>query len=92
MTTYIAEDGTLITDDMVDRWAAEAEAGFPDCEVTEFVGHPEEVHARMAMTPRTIRASAVLWDLIDAEATRAGLSASAWTRQALADAIARAHG
>lgn len=90
--SYIAENGTVITDELVDRWAGEAEAGFPDSEIEPFTGHPEDVHARTAMTPRTIRASNVLWELIDAEASRAGLSVSAWTRQALADAVAHARG
>lgn len=30
----IAENGTEITDELVDRWAEEAENGFPGAEVT----------------------------------------------------------
>ena len=35
---YIAENGTEITDELVDRWAEEAENGFPGAEVTPFEG------------------------------------------------------
>lgn len=86
--SYIAENGTVITDEMVDRWAAEAEAGFPNCDVEVFAGHPEETHSRVAMTPRTTRASDVLWGLVEAEARRSGQTTSAWARQALAEAVA----
>lgn len=88
--TYIAENGTLITDDMVDQWASEAEAGFPGAQIDTFTGHPEDVHTPTTMTPHTIRTSAALWNLIEVEARRRGMSTSAWTRQALADALARA--
>lgn len=35
---YIAENGTEITDELVDRWAEEAENGFPGAEVTRSRG------------------------------------------------------
>lgn len=35
---YIAENGTEITDELVDRWAEEAENGFPGAEVTPVRG------------------------------------------------------
>lgn len=43
---YIAENGTEITDELVDRWAEEAENGFPGAEVT-----PRSRGARGRPTP-----------------------------------------
>jgi hypothetical protein len=40
MSDYITDDGFAITDEMVDRWAADAEAGFPDSTVTPVDGRP----------------------------------------------------
>ncbi|PLS29892.1 hypothetical protein Uis1B_2273 [Bifidobacterium margollesii] len=41
-TTYIAENGAEITDELVDRWDEEAENGFPGAEVTPFEGRAWE--------------------------------------------------
>ena len=34
MKRYVAKDGTPITDEMVERWAQEAEDGFPNSTLT----------------------------------------------------------
>ena len=39
---YIAENGTPITDQLVEKWAAEAEAGFPGATVEPFEGRAWE--------------------------------------------------
>ncbi|EIK84435.1 MULTISPECIES: hypothetical protein [Gardnerella] len=40
--TYTAENGFVITDDIVDKWAAEAEGNFSGATVTEFSGRAWE--------------------------------------------------
>ncbi|BDR52274.1 hypothetical protein KIM372_01810 [Bombiscardovia nodaiensis] len=41
--TYLSQDGTAITDEMVDRWADEAENGYPDsADIRPAEGRPWE--------------------------------------------------
>jgi hypothetical protein len=51
MGQYIADNGTVITDDMVEKWAAEAEGGFSGADVTPFEGRAWETHTE-ALNPR----------------------------------------
>ena len=66
---YIAENGTEITDELVDRWAEEAENGFPGAEVTPFEGRAWEADTE-PLRPRTIRLSDTMGHLIEADAKR----------------------
>lgn len=59
---YVAENSVEITDDMVDRWAEEAEGGFSDAEVVPFEGRAWEVDTE-PLKPRTIRVSDTMWHL-----------------------------
>lgn len=59
MTTYIADNGTEITYDMVARWAQEAENGFPDSIIEPIQDRPWETEGQ-TLTPRTVRMSDTL--------------------------------
>lgn len=86
--TYIAENGTEITDELVDRWAEEAENGFPGAQITPFEGRAWETDTE-PLRPHTIRLSDTMWHLIEADAKRSHMSLSAWTRAAMADRLSR---
>lgn len=83
---YIAENGTGITDELVDKWAREAEDGFPGAEVTPFEGRAWETRTE-PLRPRTIRLSDTMWHLIEADAKRRHMSVSAWTRAAMTERL-----
>ena len=86
MSQYIADNGTVITDDMVDRWASDAENGFPGSIVEPFEGRAWETHTE-SLKPRTIRVSDTLWNLVEANAKARHMSVSEYTRQTLAQSI-----
>lgn len=83
---YIAENGTEITDELVDRWDEEAENGFPGAEVTPFEGRAWEADTE-PLRPRTIRLSDTMGHLIEADAKRNHMSVSAWTRAAMTERL-----
>ena len=86
MSQYIADNGTVITDDMVDRWAKDAEEGFPDSIVEPFEGRAWETRTE-PLKPRTIRVSDTLWNLVEANAKARDMSVSEYTRQVLVQSI-----
>lgn len=83
---YIASNGTPITDEMVDRWAQEAEDGFPDDIVEPVSGRPWERETQ-PLRPRTIRMSDTTWHLVEQAAAREHISVSEWARRAMGDAL-----
>lgn len=87
---YIAENGTPITDELIEKWAAEAESGFPGAIVTPVEGRAWEKDTE-PLKPRTIRLSDTMWALIDKAAADCKVSPSVWTRQALAEALSHNH-
>lgn len=80
--TYTAENGFVITDDIVDKWAAEAEGNFSGAAVTEFSGRAWEDETQ-PLKPRTVRLSDTVWHLIEDDAKRRKMTVSAWTRKAI---------
>lgn len=80
--TYTAENGFVITDDIVDKWAKEAEDNFSGAIVTEFTGRAWEDETQ-PLKPRTVRLSDTVWHLIEADAKRRKMTVSAWTRNAI---------
>ena len=86
MSQYIADNGTVITDDMVDRWARDAETGFPNSIVEPVEGRPWEAHTE-PLKPRTIRVSDTLWNLVEANAKARHMSVSEYTRMTLTQSI-----
>ncbi|KAB7787019.1 hypothetical protein [Bifidobacterium cebidarum] len=88
MRQYIAEDGTPITNEMVDRWAQEAEDGFPNSILTrEDDPFPP---SRADMKAHTIRMPDELWKLVEAAAQAKQVTPSEYTRQALGQSLAQA--
>lgn len=87
MTQYIAEDGTPITDDMVERWAQEAEEGFADASLDrEADPFPP---SKSDMRAHTIRIPDALWRLVETAAQARQVTPSEYTRQALSDSLAQ---
>jgi len=54
--TYTAENGFVITDDVVDKWADEAEDNFSGATITKFAGRAWEDETQ-PLKPRTVRLS-----------------------------------
>ncbi|VEI13301.1 hypothetical protein [Trueperella bialowiezensis] len=52
---YIASNGKPFTDEDIQRWGAEIEAGFPNTELDPVEGRPWETDVE-PMQPKTIRA------------------------------------
>ena len=90
MAEYIANDGTIITEAMIDEWAEQADAAFQGAPVTitPVEGRPWEITS--PMRPRTIRLPDALWSLVEAKAKRRHMTVSEYTRQALAEDLAHA--
>ena len=80
--TYTAENGFVITDDIVDQWAEEAEDNFSGATITQFAGRAWEDETQ-PLKPRTVRLSDTVWHLIEADAKRRKMTVSAWTRNAI---------
>ena len=80
--TYTAENGFVITDYIVDKWAAEAEGNFSGATVTEFSGRAWEDETQ-PLKPRTVRLSDTVWHLIEVDVKRRKMTVSAWTRKAI---------
>lgn len=80
--TYTAENGFVITDDIVDKQAEEAEDNFPGATITEFAGRAWEDETQ-PLKPRTVRLSDTVWHLIEADVKRRKMTVSAWTRNAI---------
>ena len=51
--TYTAENGFVITDDVVDKWADEAEDNFSGATITKFAGRAWEAETQ-PLKPRTV--------------------------------------
>lgn len=80
MNTYTDTNGVAFTDADVERWADDAEAGFPDSELSRET--PDWIKAE-PMEAHSIRVPAKLWALIKDEASRQDMSTSEYARQAL---------
>ena len=80
--TYTAENGFVITDDIVDKWAEEAEDNFSGTTITQFAGRAWEDETQ-PLNPRSVRLSDTVWHLIEADAKRRKMTVSAWTRNAI---------
>ena len=83
MSEFLADNGVRVTNEMVHRWASEAESGFEGLQVEPFEGRPWDDIETEPLEPHTIRVSATVWRLIEQDASRQGITVSAWTRQAL---------
>ena len=81
--SYIASDGTPITDEMVDRWAQEAEDGFAHSIVEPFEGRAWEQETQ------PLRLSDTTWKRVEQAAAHEHVSVSEWTRRAVNDALVR---
>lgn len=83
MTNYVTDDGTVVTEAMIERWEHDVEEGFPHSTVSPVQGRPWEVVTE-PMKPRTVRVPDSLWHLVEQKAHSQHLGVSAYVRQALA--------
>ncbi|BDR53493.1 hypothetical protein KIM372_14000 [Bombiscardovia nodaiensis] len=86
MSSYMSDDGTVISEEMIDKWAGEAERGFEGSQLQAVDGRPWEGRTE-ALKPRTIRVSDSLWDLVQKAAKTHHMSVSEYARQELARAL-----
>lgn len=84
---YIASDGTVLTDELVDQLAAEAENGFANSVLEPTPGRPWETE-REPMRSHAIRMPDTLWELIERKAKSLHLTTSEYARQSLAQGLA----
>lgn len=89
MNTYVSAEGIPFNEDDIERWVADAEAGFPNSEFIAVEGRPWEAKTE-PMEAHTIRIPRVLWDLVETQAAKRGISASEYTRNALTRQLAGA--
>lgn len=80
MSTHTGSIGVAFTDADVERWADEAEAGFPNSALTRET--PPWVRPE-PMETRSVRVPARLWELVKSEAARKGMNTSEFAREAL---------
>lgn len=93
MAEYIAEDGTIITEEMIDSWVEEIEQGFPNTTIIPLRGRvwqrakAGEWPLPEPMKPRAIRMTDQLWKRVKEMAKSHGMDTSSYVRQALARAL-----
>jgi len=86
MTTYVAKDGTPLTDQLIEGWDREADRGFPHSALVReddpfFVRQP-------GMRAHTIRIPDAVWTLVKQKAKEQNMTVSEYTRKALAAQLA----
>lgn len=89
--SYIAADGTPITDEVIDRWSEAYERGdFPEGEHTVggvHYGRPPLSSEGTAVV--SVKVPIGMKRAIEREASKAGISTSEYAREALADKLLR---
>lgn len=78
---YTSSNGITFTDKDIERWANEAEQGFPNSTLEP--AQPYEWEHKPTMQARTIRAPQTVWNLLDQEAAKRSLTPSEYIRQVL---------
>lgn len=81
---YIADTGETFTDEDIERWADDVEAGFVNSVVEPVDGRPWEVE-KEPMVAKSIRAPRSLWVVTAKAAHDAGVSESEWLRRAISE-------
>lgn len=84
MNQYIGANGVPFTDEDVERWAKEAEEGFPNSVLTHEV--PPWLKSDPMVT-KSLRVPSALWDLLEKQAKEHGATTSEYARQALAQGL-----
>lgn len=84
-TEYIAEDGTLITRAMIDRWIHEIDNGFPNSVLEPM--DTREQKRRFPMETHSVRLPGQLWALAKHQAEREGKTISEYMRDALTEKL-----
>ena len=85
----IAEDGTLITEEMATQWGQEVERG--NYTIEPLSKEDKAKRKRMlSMSTHSIRIADSVWDLATEQARLKGITMSAFTREALMEKVARA--
>ena len=85
MTTYTASNGQTFNDDDISRWAHEAENGFPNSDLIP--GTPK--WKTSPLHTRTFRTTDEFWKTVQTLAHKKNMTTTQFTREALAEHIAR---
>ncbi len=80
MTTYVGSNGAEFTDADVERWAAQAEAGFADAtlEPARAPWRPDD-----PMETHTVRLPADLWELVEQAAASKSMTVNEYASEVL---------
>ena len=85
---YIAEDGTPITQAMLDEWIEEADNGHPNSVFEPLTAEEKAKRNRViAMSTHSVRVADSVWNLAKKEASTQGISMSTFMREALMEKI-----
>ena len=83
---YLGANGEIITGDMLDKWAEEAENGFKGY-AFDYVPSEELPQMRGKMSARSIRLPDGMWNLAEKRAHANGETVASYIRQAVADKL-----
>lgn len=84
MNQYLGANRVPFTDEDVERWATEAENGFPNSVLTNEVAPWRN---SQPMETRSLRVPSALWSLLEKQAKEHGLTTSEYARQALTQGL-----
>lgn len=88
MTDYVAEDGTIITEEMINRWCEDADEGFPNSVFVPLRGRDlRKLRKEHAMKPRAVRMPDSMWGQVKQAAKGMGIDPSTFVRWVLARAL-----
>lgn len=83
---YVTDNGKKFTDADIERWAEEAEAGFPNSDIQWVKGRIWEKGTE-PMKVKTLRAPQSVWVMTARKAQEAGVSESEWLRRVISRAL-----
>ena len=83
--SVVAKDGSIVTEEMMDKWACDAEQGiYPGTPGPTFIGRPPIDGIVTESIRPDISVNSDLWELIISKARRLGVSTDAIVQHALA--------
>lgn len=86
---FVAADGTVMTDALVEELASEAENGFKNSQLIPLQNSPFSRALEKTEPMRTVslRVPEATWNMVRKDAAREGMSASEYARRALNAAV-----
>lgn len=83
---YLSADGQVITGEMLDQWAQDAQEGLEGY-TFEHISVDELPHMRGKMSTHTLRLPDGMWDLAQKHAQAKGMTVASFVREAIAEKL-----